>query len=188
MVEIELKFGVVSEEIKKYMDRMVGLGFVFGDRRYEKTVMYDNPGTLMQISDGRVRLRKIGEETEFSYKKPITRNGIKKEIEYEVTTSNFEITEKILENMEYLPVSSYERYRVTGFNKDKSIKLTIDEFPFANYIEIEGNEEKIKKIALNLGLKIEKNITKSCDTLYQEWRKDKGLIFAPHMLFEGFDK
>ena len=188
MVEVELKFEITKAEIDSLIKKIMAMGFILGESKYEKTVMYDNPGSLMQISDGRVRLRKIGKETEFSYKKPITRNGIKREIEYEVTTSNFDTTEKILKNMDFLPVSSYERYRTTGYNRDNTVKVTLDEFPFANFVEIEGEEKEILKLADKLDLNRGKNITKSCDTLFQEWRKRKGLPFAPHMLFDGFDK
>lgn len=186
MTEIELKYEVDKKTIEKVLNTSKEFGFAIGDRLYEKTVMYDNPAGLMQVTDGRVRLRQTGDEVEFSYKKPITRNGIKEEIEHETKVGDFKIIEKILKKMEFVGVSSYERYRTTI--KDGKIKVTLDEFPFANFIEIEGNKKDIMETSKKLGLNKIKNITKSCDSLFQEWRAKKGLPFKPHMLFKDFDK
>ena len=188
MIEIEFKFEINKREIDKVLKVLRAEKYLFGKRVYEKTIMYDNPAQIMQKTDGRIRLRQTGNSAEFSYKKPLTREGIKKETEHEVVVSDFDTTQKILEMLEFLPVSSYERYRTTIFSPGKDIKVTIDEFPFANYLEIEGDENKIRKLAKTLGLSSDKNITKSCDSLFQEWRTAKGLPFKPHLLFSNFDK
>ncbi len=73
--------------------------------------MYDSPSQIMQITDGRIRLRKSGEDTILTYKKPLSRKGIKKEIEYETKVSDFNIMEKIFGMMEFTKTTSYERYR-----------------------------------------------------------------------------
>ena len=186
MTEIELKYEVHYNTMEKVLDKAKKLGFDIGKRLYEKTVMYDNPAGLMQVTDGRVRLRQTGDEVELSYKKPITRNGIKEEIEHETKVGNFKIIEKILKKMEFFGVSSYERYRTTI--KDGKVKVTLDEFPFANFIEIEGNKKNILETSKKLGLDKINNITQSCDSLFQEWRAKKGLSFKPHMLFKDYDK
>ncbi len=188
MIEIEFKFKVNKSAITRLIRKLMSLNFVFGKRLYEKTVMYDNPAQIMQVTDGRVRLRQTGDSVELSYKKPLTREGIKKEIEYEVVVSDFDTTQKILAKLEFVPVSSYERYRTTVFSPDKIVKVTIDEFPFANYLEIEGDEKKIREVVDQLGFSPTDNITKSCDSLFQEWRIQRGLAFKPHMLFSDFDK
>jgi adenylate cyclase class 2 len=187
MLEIELKFQIKSEEIKKIIKLLKQVGFSVTEKRtYEKTVMYDNLQQIMQITDGRIRLRASGKKYKLSYKKPITRKGIKKEIEYEVVVSDFTTAEKILEMMEFKPMTSYERYRTTL--ERNHIEVTIDEYPFASFIEIEGEEKEIMELAALLGFLPENNLTESCDTLFQRWRKEKGLSFKPHMLFKDYDK
>lgn len=188
MIEIEFKFEIDRKQIKRLRDKLILLGFIKGKRVYEKTVMYDNPSRIMQVTDGRVRLRQTGDESEFSYKKPLTREGIKKEIEYEVVVSDFETTEKILEKLDFSPVSSYERFRTTMFDKKMIVKVTLDEFPFANFLEIEGPEKEITALVQVLGFSIKDNTTMSCDSLFQEWRGKKSLPFKPHLLFTDFDK
>lgn len=189
MVEIELKFQIKRNQIEKIIKELQKKGFslVF-PRTYEKTVMYDNPKKLMQITDGRIRLRISENLCHLSYKKPLTRDRIKKEEEYEVEVSDFKTAEKILQKMEFLPVSSYERYRTKLEEKTNKIQVTIDEYPFATFLEIEGQEEKIKSLALDLGFSLDDNLTDSCDTLFQKWRRKQGLGFKPHILFTDYDK
>jgi len=187
MVEIELKFQIKPKDAQKIIKLLKKAGYlVTQERTYEKTVMYDNPQRIMQKTDGRVRLRVSGKRSELSYKKPLTRDGVKKEIEYEAVVLNPDAIEKILEMMEFNPTTSYERYR-TALKKDH-IKVTVDEYPFANFIEIEGEEKEIKNLAKKLGFSLRDNLTDSCDTLFQRWRKGKGLPFKPHMLFKDHDK
>lgn len=188
MEEIELKFTIPKNKIASLIKTLKRKNFIPKGRVYEKTVMYDNPQSLMKTTDGRMRLRISGKKCEFSYKKPITREGIKKELEYETEISNFDQAQKILEMMEFTPTTSYERYRTILKSKNNQIKITIDEFPFENFIEIEGKEGKIKKIAQELSFPIEENLTDSCDTLFQKWRKERGLGFKPNMQFSDYDK
>ena len=126
-IEVELKFEINKNEIDSFDKRLKELGFIFLKRVYELNVMYDNPSSIMQITDGRIRLRKSGKDTILTYKKPLSREGIKKEIEYETKVSDFDIMEKILEMMEFTKTTSYERYR-SYFHK-KNVEVMIDEFP-----------------------------------------------------------
>lgn len=185
MIEIELKFEI--EDVEKVAQGLKGLGFASKrERTYEKTVMYDNPAGLMQITDGRVRVRQSGNRVEFSYKIPITRDGIKRELEHEVVVSDFSELEKILEKMEFTPTTSYERYR-TELEKD-GVKATIDEFPFAKFLELEGPEDQIKAAAEGLGFAMKDNLTDSCDTLFTKWRQEQGLNPVPHMRFDDYQR
>lgn len=184
MTEIELKFEIKDK--KTIVSSLIKLGFkIKKEKTYEKTVMFDNPQKIMQTTDGRVRLRQTGKKIEFSYKKPITREGIKKEIEYEVEVSDFKKMTKILEMMEFTQTTSYERYR-TEFEKN-GVKATIDEFPFATFLEIEGPENKIKNIAIDLGFNLNDNITDSCDTIFTKRRLAKGLKPIPHIKFDDYE-
>lgn len=183
--EIELKF-----EIKDYQEliqKLLKLAKLHSSA-YERTIMYDENKKLFE-KDARLRLRrKIDlktnqEETEISYKKPKTREGIKIEEEYETSVSNFDEIENILANIGFTKVSSYERIRDT-FKKD-SMKITIDSFPFGDYLEVEGEMQEIQEIAQELGFDMEKNITKSCDDIYNDICKSKGIQTPDHILFEN---
>jgi len=190
MVEIELKFKI--DNVSEMIRRLKEIGFFmspFDFQKYQKTVMHDNADKIMQKKDCRLRVRTAGENNiELSYKKPITREGIKKEIEYEliIDDDDGEEFKKILKEMGFEPVSSYEKYRTTLTRNET--KADIDEYPFANYLEIEGSEEEIKKVANELGLDMKDNLTESCDNLFAEWRKERELKPKTNMLFKTYDK
>lgn len=159
-------------------------------RQYQSNVMFDNSQGLMQITDGRVRVRTLGADGKkvLTYKKPLpSENGAKREIEYEIKfTDETTQIEKILEAMEFIPSTSYERYQ-TKWVID-GVHVTLDEYPFGDFVEIEGKKEAIEKIALELGFVLSDGLIKPIDTLFQEWRKSNGLPFKPQMKFDDFDK
>jgi len=180
-VETELKFLIV-EEPEKFAKRFGELK----NRIYQKTVMFDNKQGLMQKTNGRIRLRQTGELTTLSYKLPILSEIVKKEIEWETKIDNWQVGEKLLKAMGFSETTSYEKYR-TSFDYLGS-KVEIDEYPFSTFVEIEGDENIVKKIALDLGFDLSKALTKPCDTLFNEWRKERGLPISLHMKFDNYDK
>jgi len=187
-IEIEYKFWVKNKQnLIKKLDKMTTAK---KPRQYQKSVMYDNPQAIMQKTNGRIRVRTFGNSGEkaLTYKKPISsKNGAKREIEYEIFFKNpNNQIEKILEAMEFRATTSYERYQ-TKWEID-GVEITLDEYPFADIIEIEGKIQKIKKLAKDLGFNIKDGLTKPVDTLFQEWRKERELSFKPHMRFDDFDK
>ena len=187
-IEIEYKFLVKNKKaLIKLLDRK---GKLLNKREYQSNVMFDNPNGLMQKTDGRVRLRVLGETGTkvLAYKKPLkSKNRAKREIEHEIkfidTNSNIE---KILAAMEFSPTTSYERYR-TEWQIGNS-HVTLDEYPYANFIEIEGPKKEIENAAKELGFNSSNGLTKPADTLFQEWRKERGLPFKPHMRFNDYFK
>ncbi|MHB8443365.1 MAG: class IV adenylate cyclase [Patescibacteria group bacterium] len=180
-IEIELKFEINKDKIDFFNKKLQSIGFALSKRVYELSVMYDNPSQIMQITDGRIRLRRSGEKTILTYKKPLSRKGIKKEIEYEVEISDFDTMEKILKMMEFTKTTSYERYR-TYFHKNH-IEVMIDEFPYGVFIEIEGDEKHIVKLSRDLGFRMNDNLTDSCDTIYTKRCIKKGIEPSIHILF-----
>ena len=189
-LEVELKFRIDPNQLDKLKISIEKLGYVSARWRvYEKNTMYDNPAQLMQLSDWRIRLRISWDQAEICYKKPIKdESGIKKEIEFETMVGDPATISKILNMMEFFEVSSYERYRTSYLNNTNWIKITIDEFPFDTFIEIEWWEEEIKEAASHLWLKFSENLTKPCDTLFNERRKERGLAETMIMSFDSYNQ
>jgi len=187
-IEIEYKFFV---EDKKSLIRILdSKASKKKPRQYQSNVMFDNSARLMQVTDGRIRVRTLGKSGSkvLTYKKPLPpKNGAKREIEYEISFQdpNGQI-EKILEAMDFKPTTSYERYQ-TSWEID-GIHITLDEYPWADIIEIEGKKDNIEQLAREFGFDTKQGLTKPVDTLFQEWRKERGLLFKPHMRFNDFDK
>lgn len=180
-LEIELKF-FLEEPVETFIERLD----VSPERIYQKTVMFDNGEGLMQKTNGRVRLRQNGEIITLSYKRPLPSETVKKEIEWETRVDNWQVGEELLKAMGFLETTSYEKYRMSfDFNGSK---IEVDEYPFANFVEIEGDENDVKKVAERIGFDLSKSLIKPCDTLFTEWRISMGLPMKPHMLFKDYDE
>ena len=80
MTEIELKIKINKKQAEFIREK---LRTPIMPRTWETTTMYDNKDQEMIITDGRLRIR-TGWKNSVSYKKPLTREGIKKEIEFEI--------------------------------------------------------------------------------------------------------
>lgn len=187
-IELEYKFWVSDKE--GLMDALNKDALLKKDRCYQNNIMFDNPAGLMQLTDGRVRVRTTGGAGEkvLTYKKPLpSQNGAKREIEYEISFVDSEgKIEKILEAMEFFPTTSYERHQTKW--EMNGAYITLDEYPYADIIEIEGGANEIESAAYKLGFDIKQGLTKPVDTLFQEWRKERGLPMKSHMRFDDFDK
>lgn len=192
MIEIEYKFILNEDKASKIEDELINNNFHKNSNKiYEKTIMYDNHQQLMQKTNGRIRLRLVGDEkAEFSYKKPLPTkpDEPKKEIEYQVEFSKRHVVDliNIIKCMGYSETTSYERYR-TEYSKE-STKVTIDIFPFAIILEIEGDEVMIKRLRRKLGLELSDHINDACDTLFTKWRVNHGLEPKDHMRFKDYDR
>jgi len=189
MIEKEYKFQIDNKH--QIESRLREMGAVGGERVHELTVMYDNPDKIMEKKDGRLRIRtrkcKGKEEIQISYKKPLSRAGIKQEIEYQTVVGNKEMMERIIDEMGFFPVSSYERYRTEYHigNGKESIEISIDELPFGNYIEIEGNNiDAMRNVATRLGLNLDEHIENSYDGIFNDLERKEGKIPTPHIRFK----
>ncbi len=182
--EVELKFEI--KDYNKLVSKLLKL-LDFVNSAYEITVMYDENKKLFE-KDARLRLRERIDlktnikKTEISYKKPLTREGIKIEEEYETSVGSFEEMENIFANIGFTKVSSYERIRDTF--KKGDMKITIDSFSFGDYLEVEGDIKEIQELAKELGFDIGGNITQSCDDIYAEMRIAEGKSVPDHILFQ----
>jgi len=180
-IEIELKFKL-EKDIEIFLNQFDETS----ERVYQKTVMFDNNQGLMQTTNGRIRLRQTGDSVSLSYKLPLPSETVKKEIEWETKIDSWKVGEELLKAMGFDETTSYEKYRTTF--QYKGVEIDIDEYPFATFVEIEGDEDSVKKIAIDLGFSLEKALIKPCDTLFNEWRASRNLPMSSHMKFDSYDK
>lgn len=189
MDEIEFKFLVKKKSA--LLKKLAKLARRVHSRRYELNQMYDNPAGLMQTTNGRIRVRTLEKSgrKELAYKKPlpVKKGQPKREIEHEIAFRDPSgQIEAILSAMEFSPTTCYERYR-TGWQKSK-VKITLDEYPHAVYLEIEGPEKAIRQTAKNLGFRPAYSLSEPADTLFQKWRQTKRLPFKPHLRFDDYNQ
>lgn len=191
--ELEIKYLLNEEMAQKLKSKINEIPAVSAvNEAYEKTTMLDNPSGIIGKDDARLRLREIGKSKtdddttiEFSYKRRIQADGgIKREEEIEVAfRENPGHLYQILEKMGFVPLTSYERYRDTYMINEDHIKITLDKFPFGYILEIEGEEENIKKYCKKLDLNLDDSYPLSCDDAYVDLCKRDGIKPNDHILF-----
>ena len=188
--DIELEYKFLVKDKMSLIRLLNNKSNQTGERQYQSNVMFDNPQKLMQTTNGRVRVRKLGSDGKkiLTYKKHLPpENGAKREIEYEVNLDDpKDQIEKILGAIEFTPSTSYERYQTKWILG--TVHVTLDEYPFGDFVEIEGKKMDIEKVSQELGFNLSNGLTRPIDTLFQEWRKAQGLGFKPQMKFDDFNK
>ena len=190
-IEIEIKFPLkksFSDFIKEKIKLLDGI--IYLGKKYENTLNFDNLSKDMYSQDARLRVREISrykndekKKVEFCYKRRIKIGEFKEEEEIE---TSFEVDVSIFKNilikMGYNFTDGYERYRDTY--KYNNLKITLDEFPFGNILEIEGSPSDARVLCGILGLKIEDSYKLSCDDFYTDLCKKANINSKSYIAFD----
>jgi adenylate cyclase class IV len=188
--EISLEISNIEQLVKIF--ETIGYKVSFPEGKIVLSLNSEIPVELMtKVQDSRLRLRRKssnqGESVKISYKRPLQRAGIKREIEYETIVGNFKDAETLLSILGFFEKTSYERFRTTWKTivNGRKLKIELDEFPFGIYIEIEGpNNLLIKKVANKIGIDSSAHIETSYDGIYNNIMLSRGLEPQPHIRFE----
>jgi adenylate cyclase class 2 len=156
-------------------------------RVYERNVRYDNAERTMTPAGIVLRLRQ-DTRARLTYKADGTeQNGIVSRFEAEVEVSDFDTMETILGRLGYTPYMIYEKYRTT-YELDGA-EIVLDEMPYGNFVEIEGDEGTIEKVINRLGLHKATRYDGSYAVLFERVRQALGLTFTDLTFanFKGVD-
>ena len=181
-IETEVKFCVFNlSQIEVSLRELKA--HLFAPRTFEVNLRFDTSnGDLTR--EGRVlRLRK-DDLARLTYKdnsQNIARALSRREIEFVV--DDFDSAKQFIEALGYEVVFIYEKYRMTFEYKGAHIML--DELPYGNFVEIEGELEMLRPIAEELGLNWDKAIPASYHALSERLCKSRGLTFRD-LTFENF--
>ncbi|HDD72515.1 MAG TPA: class IV adenylate cyclase [Candidatus Aenigmarchaeota archaeon] len=177
--EIEIKFKIENPgEIRESLRR---LGAVFEGRVFERNVTFDNPDRGFGNEDKILRVREDSKVT-ITFKGPQDENSrFKKRLEIEVTTSDFEKSVMLLRELGFQEAWRYEKERETW--RLGNVEIVIDRLPVIGYwIEIEGEEGEIEKVAEKLGLDISQGTNKTYKRIFLDFCRENG-IEKEHMVF-----
>ena len=164
MQEIEAKFYVQDlERIRRRLQELEAL--LIQPRVLEINIRFDLPDGGLSSERRVLRLRQ-DTEAKLTYKGGSTNEqGILSRTEIEFTVDDFEKAKAFLEALGYQSIFYYEKYRTTYELKQTSefsqelgglIHVMLDELPYENFIEIEGETpESIRAVADLLNLKLE---------------------------------
>jgi adenylate cyclase class 2 len=156
---------------------------------FERNVRFDTPdndllkkGELLRLrQDTAVRITFKGEVAE-----ALTSEAKVRE-ELEVRVNEFDTTAQIFERLGFAPVQVYEKYRET-FVLDE-IEIVLDEMPYGDFVELEGEEVAIKTAATDLGLAWDKRVNNNYLGLMADLKQFHQLDFNDLTFanFEGRD-
>lgn len=119
-------------------------------RVFERNLRYDRADGRLSAQGIVLRLRQ-DEGVKLTYKEGgSSERGIVSRFEAEVTVSDFETMDVILQRLGFELALIYEKYRRTYLLGGAEIVL--DELPYGNFTEIEGDVETIERVVGVLGL------------------------------------
>lgn len=150
MVEIEVKIRV--DEIKNLAEKILELGAKLEKERFfEENTLFDFPSKTLYKKRQALRLRRMNKKSFLTFKGPPKKSRkFKIREEYESEVKNEKQLRKILKSLGFIPVFNYEKHR-TVYRK-KGLKISLDETSIGNFVELEGEREKIVKFANALGV------------------------------------
>ncbi|HDJ23927.1 MAG TPA: class IV adenylate cyclase [Candidatus Aminicenantes bacterium] len=149
MTEIEVKIKISSlPDLRKKLEELGAE--IIKDRYFEDNTLYDFKHQELRQKKSALRLRKINKKCFLTFKgPPLKSRSFKIREEYETEVKNEKQTKKILKKIGLKATFTYSKFR-TVF-KFQRVKLFIDETPIGNFIEIEGKQSDIVKVARQLG-------------------------------------
>ncbi len=119
-------------------------------RVFERNLRYDSADGSLMAQGIVLRLRQ-DEAVKLTYKADASMtSGIVSRFEAEVKVSDFETMHVILRRLGYGVELIYEKYRTT-YALDGA-EIVLDELPYGNFTEIEGDVETIERVVAVLGL------------------------------------
>ena len=187
-LEIEVKFHL--PQLQAFRERLLAAGAEqVKPRLFEHNVRFDSPGERLRLQYQLLRLRQ-DDGIRLTFKGPPPNAGeteakVREELEVEV--SDFVTMAAILERLGFEAQQSYEKYRET-FRVD-GVEIVLDEMPFGDFVELEGEEEAIRAAANRLGLDWEQRILDNYLTLMARLKDahDLGFDDATFDNFAGHD-
>ncbi len=183
--EVELK--LYAPDLGAVEQRLLAAGaHLEAPRVFERNVRYDNrsnnltsKGVVLRLrEDTRVRLT-YKDDSEGSGS-----GGIRSRFEAEVEVSDFDAMHTILVKLGYVPYMTYEKYRTTY--RLEGCEVTLDEMPYGNFVEIEGEAAAIERMVRTLGLSDSKRYGTSYVGLFEIVKHNLGLSFRD-LTFEQFE-
>ena len=176
-LEVEVKFFV--PDLAAFRQRLVAAGGVLEKPRvFERNVRYDNAWQGLTRKLQLLRLRQDG-QVRLTFKgEPITRPDTQAKIreELEVYVNDFEQMAAILQRIGFEPMQVYEKYRETFHFEE--VEVVLDELPFGNFVELEGDEAAIRAASGRIGLDWETRILDNYLALMGKLKAHHQLPFA----------
>ncbi len=181
--EVEAKFYI--RRIAGLRHRLETLGAQIKEARVkESNIRFDTPGRDLRRMGLVLRLRQDS-RARLTYKGADESDGSgalnRREVEF--TVSDFDEARELFEALGYEIALTYEKFRTTYELDDTEIML--DEMPYGNFVEIEGDSKQLRPVAEKLGLQWDAAIRESYSRLFDRLKEKRQLEFRD-LTFENF--
>ncbi|MEP7291579.1 MAG: class IV adenylate cyclase [Chloroflexota bacterium] len=182
----------LENELKLYMPDLGAVaqrieaagGKISAPRVLERNIRYDDSANWLSARGIVLRLRQDS-RARLTYKEGERLVGDygSSRYEAEVEVSDFATMETILTKVGFHPVFIYDKYRTTYALE--GAEVTLDEMPYGNFVEIEGDEDAIRRVVEKLELQGARRMTASYTSLFKFVKKNLALKFND-LTFENF--
>jgi adenylate cyclase, class 2 len=150
-LEVEVKF--LAADLPAVRARLLAAGArQQRARQFERNLRYDTARETLRQREQLLRLRQ-DDGVRLTFKGTASEQAgseAKVREELEVTVSDFEQMGAILGRLGFTPVQVYEKYRET-FTLE-GVEIVLDELPFGNFVELEGEVAALRAVAATLAL------------------------------------
>jgi adenylate cyclase class 2 len=184
-IETEIKFRVADEA--KLERQLAALGFALvTPRSFESNTLYDTADRSLRLKRELVRIRNYAGRWLLTHKR-VPDSGIgedrhKHRVETETELSDGPALAEVFRSIGLEPVFLYEKWRAEW--ADATGHCVVDETPLGTFAELEGPAEWIDRVASDLGVAPEDQLTLSYGRLFDQWRERTGSN-AQHLTFEA---
>jgi adenylate cyclase class 2 len=185
--ETEIKLSV--RDRRKAAKRLAELGFqVVRKRHWESNFVFDFPDRRLRKARSLLRLRSAAGEHLLTFKgPPQSSRRYARRTEIETRVEDGALLHEVLKKLGLKPVFVYEKFRTvyaagrkTGHHETPH--AAYDETPIGDYLELEGPENWIDRVATQLGYAPPDYITNTYLDLYNQWCRQEGRK-AANMVF-----
>lgn len=152
-LEVEVKF-LVSDLAAVRQELIAAGAMLKKPRIYERNIRYDDAHDTLRQRGQLLRLRQDS-KAKITYKGiplgvDLTGAEARVREELEIDVSDFDTTDAIIKRLGLMPRQLYEKYRETF--QFGAVEIVLDEMPFGDFVELEGNEPDIRAAADRFGL------------------------------------
>ncbi len=182
-IETEVKLYIPHLEVVQARLERLGAKLA-APRIFERNVRYENAARTLTPAGIILRLRQDS-RARLTYKGGGSiHDGIISRYEAEVEVSDFDTMATILAKLGFVPYMVYEKYRTT-YELDGA-EIVMDELPYGNFVEIEGDVEGIERAITRLELGSATRFPASYVALFDNVRRNLGLVFT-NLTFANFE-
>ena len=155
MVYVEKEIKLKVENFDNVISKLKKLNAKFLGKTFQRTIRFEKGEGELEKKGLFLRVRK-GFKNELTMKIKKNNDNVFEREEIEIEVEDTEKVRRIINNL------GFDKEKIMEKNRSKwqlgEVDICLDELPFGNFIEIEGEEKKIFETVEKLGLKKENKI------------------------------